>query len=222
MVSVFLTVLRRDLQVALRRRSDVWTTLSFFVVVVSLFPLAVSPEHDTLALIAPGILWVTALLSSTLSLGGLFAQDHADGTLEQLLLSPHPLAMIVLAKVLAHWLISGLPLVLLSPVLAIQFDLSASSIGTLVASLALGTPVLSLIGGIGAALTLGIKGGGVLINLLVLPLLVPVLIFGSGSVVAHQGGQSAAAHLYLLGALLTVSLALSPWVIAQGLKVSVG
>lgn len=221
MAQVFLTVLHRDLQLAFRRRSDVWTTLFFFLMVSSLFPLAVSPERDTLRQLAPGVLWVAALLSSTLSLGRLFALDHADGTLEQLLLSPEPLGVIVLAKVLAHWLVSGLPLVALSPLLALQFDLPVDAIGVLVATLLLGTPVLSLLGAIGAALTLGLKGGGVLVNLLVLPWMTPVLIFGAGAVSAQASGLGVAAHLYLLAALLAASLALGPWAIAEGLKVSV-
>ncbi|WP_298011307.1 heme exporter protein CcmB [uncultured Aquabacterium sp.] len=219
---VFLTVLHRDLLLAFRRQSDVWTTLSFFLVVACLFPLAVSPERDTLRGMAPGILWVAALLSSTLSLGRLFALDHADGTLEQLLLSPEPLSLIVLAKVAAHWLVSGLPLVLLSPLLALQYDLPPPAIAVLTGSLALGTPVLSLVGAIGAALTLGLQGGGVLVNLLVLPLLVPVLIFGAGSVVAHGSGQGLAAHFYLLAALLAFTLVVAPWAAAHSLKVSVG
>lgn len=222
MAQVFLTVLHRDLQLAFRRRSDVWTTLFFFLMVCSLFPLAVSPERDTLRQLAPGVLWVAALLSSTLSLGRLFAQDHADGTLEQLLLSPEPLSAIVLAKVLAHWLVSGLPLVALSPLLALQFDLPVDAIAVLLGSLLLGTPVLSLLGAIGAALTLGLKGGGVLVNLLVLPLTTPVLIFGAGAVSAQAGGLGASAHLYLLAALLAASVALGPWAIAAGLKVSLG
>lgn len=221
MAQVFLTVLHRDLQLVFRRRSDVWTTLFFFLMVCSLFPLAVSPERDTLRQLAPGVLWVAALLSSTLSLGRLFALDHADGTLEQLLLSPEPLGVIVLAKVLAHWLVSGLPLVALSPLLALQFDLPLDAIGVLVATLLLGTPVLSLLGAIGAALTLGLKGGGVLVNLLVLPWMTPVLIFGAGAVSAQASGLGVAAHLYLLAALLAASLALGPWAIAEGLKVSV-
>lgn len=221
MAQVFLTVLHRDLQLAFRRRSDVWTTLFFFLMVCSLFPLALSPERDTLRQLAPGVLWVAALLSSTLSLGRLFALDHADGTLEQLLLSPEPLGVIVLAKVLAHWLVSGLPLVALSPLLALQFDLPVDAIGVLVATLLLGTPVLSLLGAIGAALTLGLKGGGVLVNLLVLPWMTPVLIFGAGAVSAQTSGLGVAAHLYLLAALLAASLALGPWAIAEGLKVSV-
>lgn len=222
MAQVFLTVLHRDLQLAFRRRSDVWTTLFFFLMVCSLFPLAVSPERDTLRQLAPGVLWVAALLSSTLSLGRLFAHDHADGTLEQLLLSPEPLSVIVLAKVLAHWLVSGLPLVALSPLLALQFDLPVDAIAVLLGSLLLGTPVLSLLGAIGAALTLGLKGGGVLVNLLVLPLTTPVLIFGAGAVSAQASGIGASAHLYLLAALLAASVALGPWVVAAGLKVSLG
>lgn len=221
MRQVFLTVLHRDLLLAFRRRSDVWTTLFFFLLVSSLFPLAVSPERATLRTLAPGVLWVAALLSSTLSLGRLFASDHADGTLEQLLLSPDSLSLIVLAKVTAHWLVSGLPLVLASPLLALQYDLGAHATFTLVATLLLGTPVLSLLGGIGAALTLGLRGGGVLVNLLVLPLTIPVLIFGAGAVSAQASGLGVSAHFYLLAALLAVSLALGPWAIAQGLRVSV-
>lgn len=217
---VFLAVLHRDLLLAFRRRSDVWTTVCFFLMVSSLFPLGVGPERDTLRALAPGVLWVAALLASNLSLERLFALDHADGTLEQVLLSPEPLSVIVLAKVLAHWLSTGLPLVLLAPVLALQFDLGGDAIAVLVASLLLGTPVLSLLGAIGAALTLGVRGAGVLVSLLVLPLTVPVLIFGAGAVGAQASGLGASAHLQLLAGVLALALALSPWAAAAALRLS--
>lgn len=218
---VFWAVIRRDTLLAFRRRSDVLSTLFFFLMVASLFPLGVGPERDLLRTMAPGVLWVGALLASMLSLGRLFALDHADGTLEQLLLSPEPLSVIVAAKVLAHWLVSGLPLVALAPVLALQFDLPGDAIVVLVASLLLGTPVLSLIGAIGAALTLGLRGGGVLIALLVLPLYIPVLIFGAGAVGAQASGLGSGAHLQLLAGLLAASAVLSPWAAATALRVAI-
>jgi heme exporter protein B len=217
---VWSAVVRRDVLLAFRRRADVLTTLFFFVMVTTLFPLGVGPERDLLRTMAPGILWVAALLSAMLSLGRLFALDLADGTLEQLRLSPEPLSLIVLGKVLAHWLVSGLPLVVLAPLLALQFDLSAQAIGVLACSLLLGTPVLSLIGGIGAALTLGLRGGGVLVALLVLPLYIPVLIFGAGAVGAQASGLGSASHLNLLAGLLAGSLALAPWATAAALRVA--
>ncbi len=217
---VWWTVLQRDLLLAFRRRSDVAASLGFFLMVSSLFPLGVGPERETLRTVAPGILWVAALLATLLSLGRLFALDHADGTLEQMLLSPEPLSVIVLGKVAAHWLSTGLPLVLLAPVLALQFDLPWDAIGVLAASLALGTPVLSLLGAIGAALTLGLRGGGVLVALLVLPLYIPVLIFGAGAVSAQASGQGASAHLQLLAGVLAASLAMAPWAAAMALRLS--
>ena len=220
MLGAVLAVMRRDLLLAFRRRADVVTTLFFFVIVVSLFPLGVGAEPDLLRTLAPGILWVSALLASMLALGRLFAADHADGTLEQMLLSTEPPAVIVIGKVLAHWLVSGLPLVLLSPLLAIQFDLPGESIAVLVASLLLGTPVLSLIGAIGAALTLGLRGGGALISLLVLPLYIPVLIFGAGAVGAEASGIGASAHLLLLGGGLAAALVLTPWATSAALRIA--
>ncbi len=218
--SGFMVVLRRDLRVALRRRSDTFSTLIFFVMVVSLFPLGVGPEAQLLRTMAPGVLWVAAMLASMLSLPRLFADDHADGTLEQMLLSTQSLALLVLGKTLAHWVGSGLPLVLLSPVLALQFDMSASASGVLVLSLLLGTPILSLIGSVGAALTVGLRGSSVLLSLLVLPLTIPVLIFGAGAVEAHNAGLGVAGHFSLLGALLIVSLVAAPWVAAAALRIS--
>ena len=215
-----MVVLRRDLRVALRRRSDTLSTLIFFVMVVSLFPLGVGPEPQLLRTMAPGVLWVAAMLASMLSLPRLFADDHADGTLEQMLLSTHPLALLVFGKTMAHWVGSGLPLVLLSPVLALQFDLSASATGVLVLSLLLGTPILSLVGSMGAALTVGLRGSSVLLSLLVLPLTIPVLIFGAGAVEAHTAGRGVAGHFSLLGALLIVGLLAAPWVSAAALRIS--
>jgi heme exporter protein B len=218
--NVFKVVLRRDLVLSYRRRSDVLTTLFFFVIVVSLFPFGIGPEANQLRAIAPGILWVAALLASMLSLGRLFSLDYLDGTLEQMLLGAAPLGVIVVAKVLAHWLVSGLPLVLIAPVLGLMFDLPSDQLFVLTVSLALGTPVLSLIGAIGAALTLGLRGGGVLVSLLVLPLYVPVLVFGAGAVGAQAASIGAQSHLYLLGAFLVVSSLFAPWAAAAGLRIS--
>lgn len=217
---MFLWIIRRDLLLAARRQSDVLTTLFFFVIVVSLFPLSVGPEVNMLRTMAPGVVWVAALLASMLSLGRMFSNDYLDGTLEQMLLSPHSLSLLVLGKALAHWLVTGVPLVLIAPVLGIQYDLPIDALFVLTISLLLGTPVLSLIGAIGAALTLGLRGGGVLVSLLVLPLYIPVLIFGSGAVDANMSGLGFEAHFSLLGAFLLASLALSPWAAASALRVS--
>jgi heme exporter protein B len=213
-------VIRRDLVLAMRRRADVLTTLIFFVMVVSLFPLGVGPELDMLRKMAPGVVWVAALLASMLSLGRLFSADYLDGTLEQLLLAPQPLSMLVLGKMIAHWMVSGLPLVLMAPVLGLQFDMSVQALWVLVAALLLGTPILSMIGAVGAALTLGLRGGGVLVSLLVLPLCIPVLIFGAGAVEAVTSGLSVVSHLSLLGAMLLLSLVFTPWVTSQALRIS--
>ena len=213
-------VIRRDLLLAMRRRADVLTTLIFFVMVVSLFPLGVGPETDLLRKMAAGVLWVAALLSSMLSLGRLFSADYLDGTLEQMMLAPQSLSMLVLGKMTAHWMVSGLPLVLMAPVLGLQFDMSAQALGVLVIGLLLGTPILSMVGAIGAALTLGLRGGGVLLSLLVLPLCIPVLIFGAGAVEAITDGLDIASHLSLLGALLVLALVFTPWVTAQALRIS--
>lgn len=213
-------IVTRDVLLAMRRRADMVTTLFFFVIVASLFPLGVGPEPKLLRAIAPGILWVAALLASMLSLGRLFDADYADGSLEQLMLAPEPLAMVVIGKVMAHWLISGLPLVLIAPVIALQFDLPTGSLGTLFLALLLGTPLLSLIGAIGAALTVGVRGGGVLVSLLVLPLYVPVLVFGAGAVDASTTGMDASGHLSILGALLLLGMVLAPWATAAALRIS--
>jgi len=219
-MSVLHCVVRRDLTLAMRRRTDVLTTLVFFVIVVSLFPLGVGPEPDLLRTMAPGVVWVAALLASMLSLDRMFAGDYLDGTLEQMLMSPQHLPLLVLGKVMAHWLVTGLPLVLIAPVLGVQYDLSGDALWVLMLSLLIGTPVLGMIGAIGAALTLGLRGGGALLSLLVLPLYVPVLIFGAGAVDAVATGMNAQAHLSLLGAFLVVAVAFAPWVVAAALRIS--
>jgi heme exporter protein B len=210
----------RDLTLALRRRADTVAALVFFIIVVSLFPLGVGPEPALLRSMAPGVVWVAALLASMLSLGRLFADDFQDGTLEQSLLAAPPLPLLVAAKVAAHWLCSGLLLALLSPLLALQFDLSASAAGVLLLSLLLGTPLLSLIGAIGAALTVGVRGAGVLLSLLVLPLYVPVLIFGAGSADALRAGLSATPNLSLLGAGLLLALVGAPFATAAAVRIA--
>lgn len=219
-MSAFWAVVQRDLVLAMRRKTEVITAVFFFVVVAALFPLGIGPEINTLRLVAPGILWVGALLASMLSLGRLFAADFADGTLEQMALSPNSLSVLVAAKILAHWLLSGLPLVLLAPVLGLQFDLSEEALWTLTIGLLLGTPVLSLIGAVGAALTLGVRGGDVLLSLLILPLYVPALIFGAGAVQAQMSGVGAAAHLSILAAMALVAAVFSPWVSAASLRIA--
>ena len=210
----------RDLILAWRRRSDILSTVFFFVIVVSLFPLGIGPETQLLRSIAPGVVWVAALLASMLSLGRLFANDYQDGTLEQLLLTPQPLCLVVIGKVLAHWIIAELPLVLIAPLVGAQFDLSTQTLWVLFVSLLIGTPILSLIGSVGAALTLGLRGGGVLISILILPLYIPALIFGAGAVEATIIGVTAAPHLYLLGAFAVVSLLFAPWAASAALRIS--
>lgn len=219
-MSPYMAVVRRDLSLALRRKNEVMTSVFFFVVVASLFPLGIGPEMSTLRLIAPGVLWVGALLASMLALGRLFSGDHQDGTLEQMVLSSASLPGLVGAKILAHWLLSGLPLVLLSPLLALQFDLSTEAIGVLMLTLLLGTPLLSLIGAVGAALTLGVRGADVLLSLLVLPLYMPALVFGTGAVQAQAAGLGASAHLSILAAMLLVAVVLSPWACAAALRIA--
>src|SRR4051812_7506077 len=221
MLKTLRLVIYRDLLLALRRRADIANSLLFFVIVVSLFPFGVGPEVNLLRAVGPGVLWVAALLASMLALARMFAADFADGTLEQMLLAPSPLTMVVLGKVIAHWLLTGLPLVALSPVLALQFDMPGDAIVILVATLALGTPVLSLIGAIGAALTLGVRGSGVLTALLVLPLYIPVLILGAGAVDAAAGGLDVSAHLSLLGALLLFAAVCALWPIGAALRIAV-
>lgn len=219
-MSAVFAIIRRDLLLAMRRKSEVLTALFFFVIVVSLFPLGIGPETALLRKIAPGIIWVAALLATMLGLARLFAPDHADGTLEQMVLSPSPLGLLITGKIAAHWITTGLPLVLLAPVLGIQFDLDGEALVIMVVALLLGTPLLSLIGAIGAALTLGVRGGGVLLSLLVLPLYVPALIFGAGAVEAHISGLGAGGHLSLLAALLALAVFFAPWATTAALRIA--
>ena len=210
----------RDLRLGFRSRAELFQALMFLVIVVSLFPLAVGPESALLKRIAPGVVWVAALLSVLLTLPRLFAADYADGTLEQLVLSPYPLPLIAAGKMLAHWLMSGLPLALISPLLGLQFGLDTGELWVLFVSLMLGTPVLSMIGAIGAALTLGVRGGSILMALLVLPLYVPVLIFGSGAVEQAMTTIDYAANLSLLGAGLLLGALATPIAVAAAVKIS--
>jgi heme exporter protein B len=214
------TLVYRDLLLAWRRRGDVATALLFFLIVTSLFPLGIGAEPNLLRAIAPGVIWVSALLSSLLSLRRLFEADHDDGTLEQMLLGAAPLGVVAAAKALAHWVVAGLPLALVAPFIALQYDLAGELYGVLALSLLLGTPVLSLIGAIGAALTLGLRGGGVLLSLLVLPLYVPVLIIGAGAVEMAAAGLAPAGQLLLLSAMLVLAAAFAPWAIAAALRIS--
>ncbi len=217
---VMLAVLQREISLGMRQKGEVLTPLVFFVVIASLFPLGVGPESALLLRMAPGVLWVSALLAAMLSLQRMFATDYADGSLEQMVLSPTPLGLLVLAKALAHFVMSGLPLVLMAPVLGLQFGLDSRALGILMLSLLLGTPTLSLIGSIGAALTLGVRGAGVLLSLLILPLYIPVLIFGAGAVEADAAGMGIAGHLSLLAALLVLSLFFSPLATSAALRIS--
>ena len=220
MWKLFLTILRRDLMVALRRKSDLAQVIFFFAVVVTLVPLGVGAESNTLRAIAPGVVWVAALLAALLSLPRMFAADYADGTLEQMLLASEPLPVIVVAKVLAHWLVTGVPMTVFATVFGVMFDLSVEETVVMVASLFLGTPVLSFIGGVGAALTLGLRTGGVLTSLLVLPLYIPVLIFGSGASQAVAVAMSPAPHFMIVAGLTLASAALSPMAIAAALRIA--
>ena len=217
---VMLAVLRREVSVALRQKGEVLTPLVFFVVIASLFPLGVGPESALLLRMAPGVLWVSALLAAMLSLQRLFATDYTDGSLEQMALSNTPLGLLVVAKALSHFLLSGLPLVLMAPVLGLQFGLEGRALGILMLTLLLGTPTLSLIGSIGAALTLGVRGAGVLLSLLILPLYIPVLIFGAGAVEADAAGMGAGGHLSLLAALLVLSAFFAPLATTTALRIS--
>jgi heme exporter protein B len=222
MFKTFRCIVMRDLTLAMRSRTDVLTTLFFFIIVVSLFPLGVGTEKETLRHIAPGVVWVAALLASMLALERLFAGDYLDGTLEQMLLTPQPLSILVLGKIVAHWLLTGLPLVLIAPLVGLQYHLSSDSIGVMMLALLVGTPVLSLIGAIGAGLTLGLRGGGVLLSLLILPLYIPVLVYGSGAVAASAvAGSDLQAYFSLLIAFLILALVFSPWATAAALRISV-
>lgn len=214
-------VVRRDLLLALRRRAEVANPLLFFLMVCTLFPLGIGPEPKQLAALAPGVLWVVALLSCLLASDGLFRSDFDDGSLEQMLLSPSPLYLLALAKSIAHWLVTGLPLAVLAPVLGLLMQLPAVALPALVLSLLLGTAVLSLIGAIGAALTVGLRRGGLLLSLIVLPLYIPVLIFGASAVQAAAEGFAYRGQLAVLGALLALALPLAPFAVASAARISV-
>jgi len=216
----FLAILVRDLRLAVRRRGELTQPLVFFAAVATLFPLALGPERELLARIAPGILWVAALLAALLPMDRMFRSDYEDGTLEQLLLSPHPASVLALAKVIAHWLVTGLPVIVLAPLIALVLHLPANALGVLLATLALGTPVLSLIGAIGVALTVGLRAGGPLLALLLLPLYVPVLIFAAGAVDRAASDMPVVGPLYVLGAMLILALTLAPAAIAAALRIS--
>lgn len=216
----FKAVLLRDLRLSMRRKGDVLNTLSFFIMVTTMFPLGVGADSQLLRTIAPGILWVAALLAAMLSFPRLFDSDFADGTLEQITLSGEGLSILVLAKVAAHWITSGLTLSILAPLMGIQFGLEGDMLAVLCASLLLGTPVLSLIGAVAASLTLGLRGAGVLSALIVLPLFVPVLIFGAGAVTAADSGLGGESHLLLLGAMLLGSVPLAPLATAAALRIA--
>lgn len=221
MSNVFTQLLARETRLLFRRPAELANPLVFFAIVTALFPLAVGPESQLLQTLSPGLLWVAALLAVLLSLDGLFRSDFEDGSLEQWVLSPHPLPVLVLAKVLAHWLFSGLALVMLAPLLALMLGLPARCLPVLLLSLLLGTPVLSLLGAVGAALTVGLKRGGLLLALLILPLYIPVLILGSGALQASLQGLPADGQLLWMASLAMLTLTLSPFAIAAGLTISV-
>lgn len=222
MFKIFFAIVHRDITLAMRRRTDVLTTLFFFVIVVSLFPLGVGTEKEMLRQLGPGVVWVAALLASMLALERLFEGDFRDGTLEQMLLTPQPLSILVIGKVFAHWLVTGLPVVLIAPLIGLQYHLPDAALGIMVLSLLIGTPILSLIGAIGAALTLGLRGGGILLSLLVLPLYIPVLIYGSGAVtVSTIDLADVQPYLSLLAAFFILALVFSPLASAAALRISV-
>jgi heme exporter protein B len=222
LAGAFWLLFRRDLTLAFRHRGDLANPLLFFIIVVSLFPLGITPEVQTLRLMAPGLIWVAALLATLLSLDSIFRSDFDDGALEQICLSPHPLPVLVLAKVMAHWVVTGLPLLALGPLLGVLLALPAESMDVLLLTLALGTPVLSLVGAIGVALTVGLRRGGALLSLLVLPLYVPLLIFASSAVGAAAAGLPTTGQVLFIAALLVLSLTLAPIATAAALRISLG
>ncbi|MBT6276425.1 MAG: heme exporter protein CcmB [Chromatiales bacterium] len=218
----FIALVKRDLRLAARRPGDVANPLLFFMVAISLFPLGVSPRQEVLAQIAPGVVWVAALLATLLALDGLFRSDFEDGTLEQILLSPVPAPLLVGAKITAHWIVTGVPLIVCAPVLGVSLSLPDGALLTLVATLSLGTPILSLVGAIGIALTVGLRRGGALLALLVLPLYVPVLIFGAHAVSSAAAGLPVTGQLLLMSAMLVLAVTLAPLAAAAALRVTVG
>lgn len=217
----FFAVIRRDLVLALRRRSEIANPLLFFILVITLFPLGIGAQPHLLQVIAPGIIWVSALLAAMLSLDSLFRSDFDDGSIEQILLSPHPTTVLVLAKIIAHWLVTGLPLLIVAPLLAVFLGMPNHALGILLLTLLLGTPVLSLIGAIGVALTVGLRRGGMILSLLVLPLYVPVLIFAGNAVQMASGGLPVDAQINILISILLMALVLAPLPVAAALKMSI-
>lgn len=219
--SAFFAIIRRDLVLALRRRSEIANPLLFFVLVITLFPLGIGARPHLLQAIAPGIIWVSALLAAMLSLDSLFRSDFDDGSLEQVLLSPYPTSILILGKIIAHWLVTGVPLLIVAPLLAVFLGMPTHALGILLLTLLLGTPVLSLIGAIGVALTVGLRRGGMILSLLVLPLYVPVLIFAGNAVEMAGNGLPVSAQINILIAMLLLALALAPWPTAAALKMSI-
>lgn len=220
MLRAYYHLLIRDLRLALRNRHELANPLIFFVLVVSLFPLAVTPTPEALRAMAPGVIWVSALLAVLLSLDRLFKQDYDDGSLDQLMLSPNPLMILVFAKVTAHWLLTGLPLVIIAPLLGLFLSLPAEAVEVLIYSLLLGTPVLSLVGAIGVSLTVAVNRGGVLLSLIILPLYIPILIFGANAVDVAMNGLSVKGQLYFLAAVLALSVSLAPLATSVALRIT--
>ena len=220
MLKAFRHLLIRDLRLAFRSRHELANPLIFFVLIVSLFPLAVTPKPELLREMAPGVIWVAALLATLLSLDGLFKQDYDDGSLDQLMLSPNPLMLLVFAKVFAHWLLTGLPLVLISPLLGMLLHVRSEALPALMATLLLGTPVLSLVGAIGVSLTVAVNRGGVLLSLIVLPLYIPILIFGANAIDVASDGLSIRGQLFFLGAVLVFAISLAPLATAAALRIT--
>jgi heme exporter protein B len=221
MFDAFIAIVRRDLVLAMRRRSEVANPVLFFILVITLFPLGIGAQPKLLQAIAPGIIWVSALLATMLSLDSLFRSDFDDGSLEQILLSPHPTSILVLGKITAHWLTTGLPLLIVAPLLAVFLGMPNQSLSILLLTLLLGTPILSLIGAVGVALTVGLRRGGMILSLLVLPLYVPVLIFASNAVEMASSGLPVHAQINILISMLLMALVLAPWPTAAALKMSI-
>lgn len=221
MTNAFTAIVRRDLVLAMRRRSEIANPVLFFILVITLFPLGIGAQPNLLQAIAPGIIWVSALLATMLSLDSLFRSDFDDGSLEQILLSPHPTSVLVLGKITAHWLTTGLPLLIVAPLLAVFLGMPNQSLSILLLTLLLGTPILSLIGAVGVALTVGLRRGGMILSLLVLPLYVPVLIFASNAVDMASNGLPFDAQINILISLLLMALVLAPWPTAAALKMSI-
>ncbi|WP_411728220.1 heme exporter protein CcmB [Methyloglobulus sp.] len=221
MLDAFTAIIRRDLVLAMRRRSEIANPVLFFILVITLFPLGIGAQPKLLQAIAPGIIWVSALLATMLSLDSLFRSDFDDGSLEQILLSPHPTSILVLGKITAHWLTTGLPLLIVAPLLAVFLGMPNQSLSVLLITLLLGTPILSLIGAVGVALTVGLRRGGMILSLLVLPLYVPVLIFASNAVEMASSGLPVTAQINILISMLLMALVLAPWPTAAALKMSI-